>query len=321
MPNPNMNAVHIDVPLSNIAIAFMQSSEGFIANQVFPVVQVSKKSDKFYKYKREDWNRVEMKPRAPGSESAGGEYNLDTDYFVCEEFGLHKDVNDAEVENADSLFNLQAEAAEWLAMQQMLFTEKKWFDTFFKTGVWGVDTTGTASLGGVLSSPTSTPIKGLKELIRNQQQITAGYKPNTLVIGAKVWDALQSNDDFLSRIIGGATISQPAEVSKQLLANMLGIGKILVSEAIINTSAQGAAESNSFVASDSMLLCYAAPKAGIKKPTAGYSFAWTGMGGVEGSAIKRFRMEHLESERVEINSSFVQKVIAPEMGTFIRPLV
>jgi hypothetical protein len=321
MPNPNMNAVHIDVPLSNIAIAFMQSSEGFIANQVFPVVPVDQKSDKFYKYKREDWNRVEMKPRAPGSESAGGEYNLDTDYFVCEEFGLHKDVNDGEVKNADKLFDLRAEAAEWLAMQQLLFTEKKWFDSFFKTGVWGVDTTGAGSLGGLLTSPSSTPIKGLKELIRNQQQVTAGYKPNTLVIGARVWDAIQSNDDFLSRIIGGATIAQPAEVSKQLLANMLGIGKILVSEAIVNSAKQGAAENNGFIASDSMLLCYAAPKAGIKKPTAGYTFAWNQMGGVEGTAISRFRMEHLKSERVEIDSSFVQKVIAPEMGTFIHTVI
>jgi hypothetical protein len=322
MPNPSMNSTHIDVPLSNISVAFMQLQEGFVANKIFPLINVSKASDKFWKYPREYWNRVEMKPRAPGTESAGGEYKVTYDSYVTEMFALHKDIADEEVYNADDHFNLSQEAAQWLALQQLLFTEKKWFDEFFKTGVWAVDTTGAAQLGGLLTSPTSKPIAGLKDVVRDMQQKTAGYKPNTVVLGARVWDAITENDDFLSRVLGGSNSVSPATVTKDMLSAALGGVRILVSEGVVNTANEGAAENNVFIGADSILVCHSASRPGKKTPSCGYTFNWTMPGNdIEGTSVRRLRMEPIRAERIEISSSFAHKVIAPELGTFIHTVI
>jgi len=39
------SAVHIDAPLTNLTIAFLQDANVFIADRVFPKVSVAKKTD------------------------------------------------------------------------------------------------------------------------------------------------------------------------------------------------------------------------------------------------------------------------------------
>ncbi len=56
----------------------------------------------------------------------------------------------------------------------------------------------------------------------------------------------------------------------------------------------------------------------LLKPSAFYKFAWTrpAGSGPGGQRIKRFRMEELESDRVEINKYVDWKVVASDMGVF-----
>ncbi len=45
---PTQTDVHVNQPLTNISVAFMQSDAGFVARKVFPVVPVAKQSDRYY---------------------------------------------------------------------------------------------------------------------------------------------------------------------------------------------------------------------------------------------------------------------------------
>jgi hypothetical protein len=78
MPQPTQGSVHVNRPLTMISVAYMQDQAEFIADKVFPVVPVDKQSDLYYVYTKNDWFRDEAKPRAAGTESAGGGYNLST---------------------------------------------------------------------------------------------------------------------------------------------------------------------------------------------------------------------------------------------------
>ena len=71
MPQPNINSVHVDAILTNISVAYLQNQDNFIADKVFPVIPVDKKSDKYFTYTKNDWFRDEAQRRAPGTESAG----------------------------------------------------------------------------------------------------------------------------------------------------------------------------------------------------------------------------------------------------------
>ena len=68
--NPTPGDVHVNVPLTNISIAYLQNASNFIASRVFPNIPVQKQSDRYYTYDRGEFNRDEMKERAAGTESA-----------------------------------------------------------------------------------------------------------------------------------------------------------------------------------------------------------------------------------------------------------
>ena len=59
MPQPSVNNVHIDAILTNISVAYLQNTNNFIADKVFPVVPVDKKSNIYFKYTKDDWFRDE----------------------------------------------------------------------------------------------------------------------------------------------------------------------------------------------------------------------------------------------------------------------
>jgi hypothetical protein len=48
MPMLTASQVHIDQPLTNLTVAYLQSQDNFIADKVFPNVPVDKKTNKYY---------------------------------------------------------------------------------------------------------------------------------------------------------------------------------------------------------------------------------------------------------------------------------
>ena len=141
MPQPTQTQVHVDAILTNISVAYFQQNQNFIATRVFPVVPVSKQSDKFFTYTKNDWFRDEAQRRADATESAGGGYNLSTDSYQADVYAFHKDIGDQTRANADAPINVDREAAEFVTSRLMLKMETQFVSNFFTTGIWGTDTT------------------------------------------------------------------------------------------------------------------------------------------------------------------------------------
>ena len=69
MPNPTPGSVHQDTYLTDISVAYVQSSTKFVADRVFPRISVQKQSDKIATYSQADFLRDEMEKRAPGDKA------------------------------------------------------------------------------------------------------------------------------------------------------------------------------------------------------------------------------------------------------------
>jgi len=134
-----------------------------------------------------------------------------------------------------------------------------------------------------------------------------------------VWVALVDHPDFIDRI----KYSERAIVGPELLAAVLGISKVVELGAVENQAAEGQTADYDFVAGKHALLAYAADRPSTMAPSAGYTFTWTGLigAGRDGQRIKNFRIERLEVDRVEIQTAFDQKVVAPELGAFFADAV
>jgi hypothetical protein len=121
MPQPTSTDVHVNAPLTNISIAYLQDASNFIASQVFPDVPVNKQSDRFYTYDRGNFNRDEAEKRAPGSESAGGGYTIDnTPTYFCDVWAFHKDIPDQVRDNSDAVLDPDREGTEYTTQKLLI---------------------------------------------------------------------------------------------------------------------------------------------------------------------------------------------------------
>lgn len=312
MPQPTAGDVHVNRPLTNISIAYLQDQNEFISGRVFPNIPVQKKSDSYYVYPKDQWFRSDAKRRAPGTESAGSGYAVSTDpYSIGEPLALHKDVPDQIRANADQPFNLDAEATEFVTRQMLLKREKEWAAKYFIQSLW----TGAADFTPTTKwdAANSTPIKEIRARRLAIKQKT-GFNPNTLTIAEDVWTALQDNADFLDRI----EITQRKVVSLDLLAGVLDLDQVLVAGAIENTANEGATATMASVFTGGAMLTYSAPRPSLMHPSAGYTFSWNGYigAGKDGLRMSRFRIERLKVDRVEGEMAYDQKVVATDLGAF-----
>tara|TARA_R110002167_G_scaffold143958_2_gene333681 strand:- start:34758 stop:35747 length:990 start_codon:yes stop_codon:yes gene_type:complete len=323
---PSRSDVHINGPLSSVSLAFIQSADAFVADRAFPRLAVAKQSDSYFTYDRGYFNRAEMEKRAPGAESAGANYALSSATYSADVWALHRDVADQVRANADSPISLDREATELLTLQGLLRKEKEWAGAHFITGVW------TTERAGVAATPTgtqflrwdvaaSTPIEDVRSGVRTVQEST-GFRPNRMVLGRSVYDALLDHPDIVGRLDRGQT-SGTAMVMRDTLASLFEMDEILVMDAIENTANEGATNVHAFIGGKNALLIYTPAAPGLMIPSAGYTFTWNGLlgGGALATRISRMRMDHLKSDRIEIEMAFDQKLVSADLGAMFLDAV
>lgn len=324
MPQPTLSQVHIDGPLTNISVAYIQSQDNFIANKVFPVVPVDKKSDKFFVYTKNDWFRDEAQRRADATESAGSGYNLTTDSYAADVWAFHKDVGDQTRANADTPLVPDREATEFVTSRLLLRQEVQFMSDFVTTGVWGTD------LAGVASSPStnqfikwsdfanSDPLEDV-ELGKETILGSTGFMPNTLVLGYQTYRKLRNHPDLVDRI----KYTSSNVITTDIMARLFDVERVLVASSVRATNNEGGTAAYQFNFGKAALLTYSAPNPGLMTPSAGYTFAWRGVSGGLGATIgvSRIRMEHLKADRVEGELAFANKVVAPDLGVYFGSAV
>ena len=313
MPQPI--DVHVNRPLTNISIAYLQDQSDFIATKVFPNVPVKKQSDTYFEYPKGQWFRTDAKPRGLGQESAGSGFDIENSgsYNAIPQ-ALHKDIDDQLRSNQDQPIDLDRDGTEFVTRGMALRREKDWASKYFITSLWtGSSTGGDITPSTLWDAGSSTPITDIRTEIGAVKKNT-GFRPNTLVLSEDVWIALQDNADFLDRI----AITQRKIVTAELLAAVLDIDKVLIAGAVENSAAEGATPSMGWLYTKDAFLCYSAPRPSILHPSAGYTFSWTGYLGAskDGHRILRFRMDHIHSDRIEGEMAYDQKVVATDLGVF-----
>lgn len=329
MPMLTPEAVHIDQPLTNITIAFLQEQQNFIADRVFPNVPVSKKTDKYYIYDRENFNRTgQVQIRAPRTRAPRVGLSLSTDTYSAEVRSISTDYDFQTLANEDTALNIRSGGATMLTHQLLIDREKQWVTNYFSSGIWDTEYTGVAS------SPTSsqfinwddyqssTPIVDVTRAARTMQITSGGFRPNTMVVTRDVRDSLVNNPDILDRLNGGATVTNTALVTDAKLAEIFEVSQFLVVDAIQNTAAEGLTESNSFVATKSAALYYVPQAPGLMVPAAGYNFTWNELDNASGFGVDIrsytgdfLRIEGIE-EHLEANMAYDMKVVGSELGVF-----
>jgi hypothetical protein len=321
--NPTLQQVHnINEPLTDFSLMMLQK-DGFVADQVFPVKLVQHKASSYFTYPRGSFNTPSMKQRAPGTTVEVGDYDISMATYETQVWALGRHLDEQIEANADPIINLELEATQYLTLQLQLQKEALWSSTFFAGSIWSSNYAGVSSAPSTnqflqWNNSSATPIEDIRNMKR-QIMLTSGNvgEPNVLVLGKQVYDTLLASPEIVSRIVYAQKQANAALVTKDTLAQLFEVDKILVSTAVQNT-AQYPGESNAFVLGKGALLAYVPPAIGVRTPAAGVNFTWANYGP---SRIISYPWMPTRSTHVEIESAFQYNMVSADLGGFFATAI
>lgn len=310
---PSQSGAHIDEVLTNLSVAYATDESQYVASKVFPTVSVSKQTDKYWTFTKEDWFRDEAQKRADNSESFGSGYRLSTDSYYCDVWAFHRDLGSQLRANADASLRLEQNATRFVTQRLLLRQEIQWATDFFTTGVWGTDLTPANLWSDYTLSDPVVDIETAKTAIL----AVTGYEANTLTLGYQTYLALKNHPDIRDRI----KYTSSENVGTTLLARLFEVDRVLVTKGIKATNIKGATAAYSFIHGKHALLTYSPASPGLETPSAGYTFMWNQIGNGGGIGIDSFDIRRTKTLRVEGEMAWDNKVIAADLGYFFNGAV
>lgn len=305
---PTSNAVHYDQVLTGVSVNYTNTQ--YIADKIFPMVNVPKQSDRYYVFEKADQFRNNAKLRAPGTESDQVGFGLSTDTFFCDEFAVSTVLEDEVRDNADSVLRIETAKTNFVTNNILLKWEYDVATFCCNTGIW-TNSTPTNLWDDYVNSD---PIDDLETAIDAIEGST-GQPVNKIVISYNVWKKLKHHPQLLERMpstgIKTATLD--------LLKAILGVDQIEIGSAIYNSAKQGQAAVYTRLWNKDVWLGHVAPTPGIETPTAGYTFVWPRNGQVRG--IRRWREEKKHSDIIEGFMCYDLKAVGTDLGYLLNNVI
>lgn len=237
------SSVHVDVPLTNLAMAI--TNRDFIADSVMPVVRVQKDSNKYFKYDPDTYYE-EQETLLLGSEATPGRirYKISTGSYSCQDYGLMDFVSQKEIQNADAPIDPLKSATRILKNRLMLARERRVAAKVFNASNYG---SNTAALSGSSQwdNASSDPVQAILDAIE-----ACYVRPNVMVIGAQVWQKLQNNAKMTALVYNRAATSlgpTPLRPTLATLAAAFELDAVYVGRSLYNTNREGQTSAKGYV--------------------------------------------------------------------------
>lgn len=320
--------------LTNIALSYYQNASNYFAKAIFPVCRVSQSSDQYYIFSKEDllrdnWQR---KPAHGKVNPSTLSEHTDTYRVTVEQAIMGIDqIRETELTRRQGpaiARDPRQQMTKAMAEQANIHQDRLFANNFFKAGVWanelaGVDsTTPTSEQLIKFSNDNSDPIKFIAEQKKNMHQQT-GRTINKIALGANVFNALCNHPGILERVKYGGATANPANVTKNVLAQLFEIDELVVLMSIHNSAKPGAEAKMEFIGDpNAMLLVHATNSPSIEEPSAGYIFTWDMLG--DGNILPIFHHDGewgTHSEYIEGLMAYDMKKTADDLAVFCKDVV
>lgn len=300
---PFRDQIHVDQLLGNISVKY-KSSE-YIAMDVFPDVPVKKDSDLYRVYARNF--RLPETKKANKGVAREHYFEVSTATYVLEKHALKDYVTDDDADNYD-IADLRADTTEELTDVIMRRVEYQVAQLFTSTS-WSLNVSLAAASAFNQDTTTSNPIP-VFDTAASVVLANSGFAINTGLMPQNGLVAVKNHTSILDRVKYTSS-----SISKEMIQGLLGLKKLLIGTAQIDSSALGATESIGNIWPDHAWVGYVAENPGPRKPSAGYVFM------KKKPVVKRWRDEEREAEAIEVQRHFQPKVVASLAGYLIKDII
>lgn len=308
--SPQQGIVHVDQHLTNVALDYQPT--GFIADQIFPVVDVPNETGTYVIFDQANSFRQKDTGMSRGTEANIIDYAVSSAGFFCKKYGLKDGVAIEDQVNADDVYRLNREEGMTRRIMSNLMLD---WDIRVANQVTNTSNVGTSS--AVTSAWTdytnSDPLGNIWSLMDNIHDATA-YRPNVVVFGELAFRNFVRNFNVINKVnqtgIGGGAL--PA--TQDQVARLLQVDKVLVGRGYKNTAKQGQSQSLSQIWGDKVLTFYAPMAASIDEPSFAYTFRWN-RPGLGNMSVKRLPYdEHREVSYLQATYYQDEKITGQSLG-------
>lgn len=316
--DPTRGMIHLDAPLSEIAVAYVPEEENFIASTIFPSIPVNKQSDKYYIWTKGFWLRNSVERRTPGDTYPEGRLQLSNDSYFCNLYHLGFPIPDEDRQNADPAVELEITGAEWLKTQFMLNREITLASDIFATSKWATDVVGGTGFTLWDDYDNSDPVSDVNTGKQTIQKST-GKKANTLVMGKEVFDILAEHPLLLDKF----KHTSPGILDVEEVRKALKVDRLVVGESVYESSAEGASSATrGYIWGKNALLMYVPANPGKRVAAAGYTFEWR-IDGANGLTvpIENIREDNRSRDMLQGRYAHDNKIVGTDLGYFFSAAV
>lgn len=265
MSTPTASQQYVDKLLTQFSIAYR--NQNYISEMILPVVNAKKSSGKFATYGKDAWRIDVDLTRAPGAPAKELNYRVSNGAYSMEERALSTLVDERQIENADDPYDPRRDATLMVLDRIWLAAEASLAASMADTGVItnNVTLSATDQWSDVANSDPFTNIQAAKKAVK----LACGMNPNVAVMGYNVWLVLKEHPDVVDRVkyVGSKT----DEEMMRAIADLIGVKKVLIGDAVKNTANPGQDDSLDFVWGNHFWVFYQPERPALWTPAFGYT--------------------------------------------------
>lgn len=318
MPSPTSSLATLrpDIAESFVEFDLEANMSGFVATEVFPVVDVQSQAGNFGKIPIEQLLQQRDTKRAPGSGYGRGNFRFDTATYATEEHGAEEPVDDREKEMYAEYFDAEVISGMRARSAVMINAEQRVADAVFNATTWSGGSYTTGITNEWDDATNAVPITDVEAAV---QQIwdNSGLWANALVINRKVFRNLRNSDQVIERInsAGAGNPSKPSDVTVAMLQAVFDLPYIIVAGGAKNAAKEGQSVSVSQVWSDEYaMVCKVATGRDFREPCIGRTFHWSADGSSIGGTVESYRDETVRADIIRVRHDVDELVLYKDAG-------
>ncbi len=310
---PEARDLHVDAVLSNMSVQYR--NEDMIWPEIMPEVKVTKRSDLYYQYAKENNFRIYDDKIGPRSMANEIDYGQSPQNYSVKDHALADWVTQEEIDNADTPLAPESDANDNLNSALDVIQEQRVAGIVFAAATYPVGNKVVLAGATQWSGASDNPIKDIQDAVEG-----CFVRANTLVFGVDAWLVFRRLPEILDAVKAMAGTSlQGGLATPSAVANLFEVDRILIGRSRYITTKEGQTATFSRLWGKHMAALHLkADVPAVRSITFGKTFVET----------RRFTMRSFDEKRGVKGAHYIktawnsdEKVIASDLGYFIENAV
>jgi hypothetical protein len=305
------------VPREDLGVAFHEfdnAAEGFVAEQVLPVMTVQKKAATISVIKRTNIKRADAKHANGAVFNRVSLIAADLDYS-CQDYGLEEQVTDTDRENYINDFDADMEATQSIVRKIKVEQEIRAATALFNATTFsGPDlyTDVSAAPWDNIASGVMGHVNAAVEKVRRN----TGAVADSMLIGPVTLNNILANTGILARFPGVTVLTYDLLMAN--LAAILNLRNLFVGKSVYDSAKEGQVFASGDIFSDDYALIFKRQVGATKaNPGLGRILLWDPISG-ELTPVESYREEQTKSDIIRCNQFCQEKLFDPYFGHLLK---